>query len=597
MVALCAFAFPSTAAAAGPNLLPPIQLPGDDPVSQLVNQTTGQVTQTVNDAVGDVVDQVLPQQPGGGSTPTVPELPEVAVPEVPGVTSPPSGGGSGGNAGSNDSPSSSGGSGGDSNSGSSSGSDPGSGSSGSDEPSASGSSASGNSGSSSPAERARERKLRQTPEGRAQLRRERAAEKREAAAEESGDQPQPAERTANKDNGGGAEPVSMNPDGEDDGGLGLPRPLERVVEVVPGPIKALLAVLFGLAIFFFGRGQLIARRAKRLIAQREELLHDVGLLQEALLPEIPERLGELRASVAYRPADGPAAGGDFYDAFPLDDDRVAIIVGDVSGHGRGALARTALMRYTLRAYLDAGLEPRKALKVAGRALDDDLGGDFATVVVAVHDPAHATLTYSSAGHPPPIVTGSGAFEPVTVLSSPPIGAGLPTGQRQTTLHLPGDATACFFTDGLIEAKIEGDLVGREKLAELVGQLDSTASADELLVALADYADETPDDMAACIVTPDKMAAVDHVPERIEEIELTAVDLSGDRVETFLAACGVAPAAAAAALKSVEASVGEFGVALLRVRIDKTGTRCDVDSEAGPHDPLGLPIVERGELRV
>ena len=382
--------------------------------------------------------------------------------------------------------------------------------------------------------------------------------------------------------------TSTGADTSGDDGSGVTGTLSTVVEVIPTPIWILMFVLGGLAAIFFGRSTVVGRRARRLGKQREELLQDVGLLQQALLPEIPEKLGDLATSVAYRPAYGPAAGGDFYDAFLLDGERVAIIVGDVSGHGRAALARTALMRYTLRAYLDAGLEPRRALKVAGKALDDDLGGDFATVVLAVHDPAHATLTYASAGHPPPIVTGSGPFEPVTTLSSPPIGAGLPTGQRQTTLHLPGDAIACFFTDGLIEAKHDGDLVGREKLCEMLRDLGSHATAAGVIDAVAFYADQTPDDMAACVLRPDATAAADHVPDRLEEVELTALDLAGDRVERFLAACGVDPDQAAAALKTVEAGVGEFGCALLRVRVDKAGARVEVESAAGLHDPLGAP---------
>jgi hypothetical protein len=374
----------------------------------------------------------------------------------------------------------------------------------------------------------------------------------------------------------------------DDDGSGVTQTLETVVEVIPTPIWIAMLVLALLTAIFFGRSQIAHRRAKHLTKQREELLQDVGLLQQALLPEIPEKLGDLATSVAYRPADGPAAGGDFYDAFPLDGERVAVIVGDVSGHGRSALARTALMRYTLRAYLDAGLEPRRALKVAGKALDDDLGGDFATVVLAVHDPTHATLTYSCAGHPPPLVTGSGAFEPVTALSSPPIGANLPTGQRQTTLHLPSDAIACLFTDGLIEAKHEGEMIGRERLGAMLADLGPRATASGVIDAVAFFATEVKDDMAACVLRPDVTAAHDHVPDRIEEVELDTDDLAGGRVERFLAACGVQPDAAAAALKSVEASVGEFGGALLRVHVDKAGARCEVESPAGLHNPLGAP---------
>ena len=425
----------------------------------------------------------------------------------------------------------------------------------------------------------------------ARERRETRARRRAAAREDARGPAATASRTAAR----GDEGPSGADEGDDGG---VTRTLERVVEVVPTPVKLALLLLGGIAAYFFARSQLHARRNRRLTEQREELLQDVGLLQEALLPEIPEKLGDLATSVAYRPADGPAAGGDFYDAFLLDGERVAIIVGDVSGHGRAALARTALMRYTLRAYMDAGLEPRRALQVAGQALDDDLGGDFATVVLAIHDPARATLTYASAGHPPPLVSGSTAFDPVTALSSPPIGAALPTGQRQTTLHLPSDAIACFFTDGLVEAKRDDGLVGRDKLFELLGDLGPRATAQGLIDAVASYADETPDDMAACVLRPDEAGAVDHVPDRLEEVELTALDLGGDRIERYLAACGLPAADRAAATKAVEATVAEFDAAILRVRIDRAATRWEVDPAAGLDDPLGAParLPDPAEIR-
>ena len=139
---------------------------------------------------------------------------------------------------------------------------------------------------------------------------------------------------------------------------------------------------------------LATARTRRLERHRAKLMEDVGLLQEALLPTVPARLGRVTTSVAYRPADGLAAGGDFYDAFVLPGGRVGLLLGDVSGHGREALAKTALVRFTVRAHLEAGMSPREALSIAGRSLDGRLGDDFATVIAAIHDPDRGTLTYS-----------------------------------------------------------------------------------------------------------------------------------------------------------------------------------------------------------
>lgn len=182
--------------------------------------------------------------------------------------------------------------------------------------------------------------------------------------------------------------------------------ITRIVGVVPTFVWSLIGALAALALALAIRTRLAGVRARRLERQRSELLADVGLLQAALLPTPRERLGPVGVSVAYRPADGPGAGGDFYDVFALGDGRIAVIVGDISGHGRPALPHTALVRYTLRAYLEAGLSPREAVQTAGAVLDRQLAGSFATVVAATYHPRARTLTYACAGHPPPLVLGA-----------------------------------------------------------------------------------------------------------------------------------------------------------------------------------------------
>jgi Stage II sporulation protein E (SpoIIE) len=337
------------------------------------------------------------------------------------------------------------------------------------------------------------------------------------------------------------------------------RPVERLVNNVPESLKFALAALGVLAVML-GLGYLFAAlRARSLARQRLDLLQEVGLLQSALLPPVPEKLGGLRTSVAYRPADGPGAGGDFYDVVPLAAGGVGFILGDVSGHGRGALARTAFMRYTLRAYLEAGLEPRAALQVAGRVMDENLGGDFATVLLAVHDPETGSLTYATAGHPAPIVVGPQPLHPVTAGSSPPIGVGVPTGLRQTTVPLVPGSVAGLFTDGLMDARADGGILGRDRLEQMLADLGDDATAHEWIDKVSQEARVLSDDIAAVVVTP--IAGSTAAGSRTEQLELTARELEGPIAGRFLAACGVSKADAAAAISQARALAGGDGTVL------------------------------------
>jgi hypothetical protein len=340
------------------------------------------------------------------------------------------------------------------------------------------------------------------------------------------------------------------------------REIPQFVEQVPPALKFALAVTGVLAVLLALAGFMTTMRNRSLARQRRDLLQEVGLLQSALLPPVPDRVGGLRTSVAYRPADGPGAGGDFYDVLPLPGGRAGFILGDVSGHGRGALARTAFMRYTLRAYLEAGLEPRVALQVAGRVIDENLGGDFATVLLAVHDPETGSLTYATAGHPAPLVVGPQPHDPVTAGSSPPIGVGVRTGLRQTTVPLVPGSVAALFTDGLLEARTEGGLLGRDRLEELLEELGDDATARGLVESVNKEARVMSDDIAAVVIQPTNAATAGLF--RTEQLELTARELDSKIAERFLEACGVTAEEVETALYDARMIADRFGGVILHV---------------------------------
>jgi hypothetical protein len=354
----------------------------------------------------------------------------------------------------------------------------------------------------------------------------------------------------------------------------LPQPLgvvRDIVEVVPTPLRVLIAALVALSVVLALANFMTLMRNRRLRAHRRELLGQVGLLQAALLPELPQRLGASRASVAYRPADGPGAGGDFYDVLALGGGRTAVVIGDVSGHGRAALGRTALARYTLRAYIEAGLEPREALQVAGSVLAGKLEGDFVTALIAVHDAGAGTLTYATAGHPPPIVVSEPGFDPVLEGTAPPVGVGASTGQRQTTLPFPRGAVACFYTDGLSEARTDGGQLGAAGLARIVRELGPDVTAQQVIDRVETSARTIPDDAAACVITAEDGAAI--VRARVERLEISRAELRGPLLRGFLDACGVSVQGVRVAEREARDVARRMGGALIDVTI---GDRAQVE---------------------
>ena len=377
-------------------------------------------------------------------------------------------------------------------------------------------------------------------------------------------------------------------------GSSLPLPLP-----VPDWSKPIILALVLLALAFGLRWGLVSRRARRLERTQEALLRDMEVMQAALVPEVPPQLSGLDVSVAYRPAEGPAAGGDFYDVFETEEGRVAVILGDVAGHGHDAVRQAALTRYTLRAFLKETGDPRTTLALAGHALSEPGCEQFATVAIAIYDPAAGSLTYALAGHPPPLLLGVPCVEAPAACSSPPVGCELPTGRRQRTVSLPAGARACFFSDGLVEARLESHrneghpaLLGRDRLAELLAELPDGGGAPELLAAVRREASATPDDMAACIFGPAggrPRGILD-----VEELELDTRTIREGHLDVYLYSCGLDTETAAHVIEEARARLETQSLVLLAV--DRSGGAVEItvrDVSGRPRTPAPAAGLIRG----
>jgi chemotaxis family two-component system sensor kinase Cph1 len=234
------------------------------------------------------------------------------------------------------------------------------------------------------------------------------------------------------------------------------------------------------------RGHLV----ESLYRQTRGALRMAETLQRSLLPQSIPTLDGWQLSAHYESAAGGRVGGDWYDAFVLRDGRLAVLIGDVAGHGLVAAGTMAQLRNVLRAQLFAGSNPAEALTQLNDFCGHMMPRTFATVIAARVDLESGLVEAASAGHLMPYLTNSA---PRAVAA--PIRLSSPIGARGRTHHLstftiePGHGLV-MYSDGLVERRHATIDDGLDRLAETLGHAgDVSASWISTAMASSDTDDD------------------------------------------------------------------------------------------------------------
>ncbi len=208
-------------------------------------------------------------------------------------------------------------------------------------------------------------------------------------------------------------------------------------------------------------------------------------MQRSLLPRRRPRFPGLDIGAVYESSALVGVGGDVYDYLQIGPDRLAIVLGDVTGHGIDAAADMAMAKFVFRSLARLYPEPAAFLAAANDVVVEEIGaGKFITMLYLTVDLRRGEVACASAGHPPPrLLTADGH---VTSLRAEGLVLGIEAGHRYEELRRPlgPGASVVLYTDGLVEARHEGELYGDERLDRLLAE-QHELSPEQLAGAVLD----------------------------------------------------------------------------------------------------------------
>jgi sigma-B regulation protein RsbU (phosphoserine phosphatase) len=247
-------------------------------------------------------------------------------------------------------------------------------------------------------------------------------------------------------------------------------PRERVADLV------LLSNLFARAT----QTIVLSQAVKEAFDGLDYELRSIAEIQRSLLPSEKPKVPGLDVAVHYQTAK--RAGGDYYDFFPLPNDRLGVLIADASGHGAPAAVLMAVAHSIAHTRPEPPLRPGEFLTYLNAHLTRRYTrptGSFVTAFYAVFDPPNGTLSYASAGHNPPRLLRAADGFKLALNRAQKLPLGIKPDEmylEQTVPLLSGDQVV-FFTDGVIEAvNTDGDVFGSSRIDEELATCFPTAGA-------------------------------------------------------------------------------------------------------------------------
>jgi serine phosphatase RsbU (regulator of sigma subunit) len=227
-------------------------------------------------------------------------------------------------------------------------------------------------------------------------------------------------------------------------------------------------------------------------------------MQRSLLPRSRPAASGLEVGEVYESSARVDIGGDVYDFVPLEDGRLAVVLGDVTGHGVEATADMAMAKFVFRSLAREHPEPADFLAAANDVIVDEIAtGKFITMAYLAVDGARGEVACASAGHPPPrLLLADGS---VLGLQTGGLALGIEPGQRYEELRteLPAGSTLVVYTDGVVEARRQRELYGVDRLDGLLRghrELPPQVLAEAIAADARAFADgELADDLAVVVI--------------------------------------------------------------------------------------------------